>query len=154
VAEGGSYTIDITADTAWTAIIDETVAEWCTVTPASGNGNDSITVCISENAFDAREATITISAGNLKKIITVTQDAARIVDTANLELTVIPVARDVRFYAVAQKLTVSWGDGITNYYTNVTQIAHTYGDNNTYTVKIKEEGLTEFGDKMYKTDDG
>jgi Leucine-rich repeat (LRR) protein len=67
----------------------------------------------------------------------------------NIELTVTPDNGNVKIYATAPKLIVDWGDGSKIEYSNVTEIFHTYSNNNTYTVKIAEEGLTEFGDKLY-----
>ncbi|MDR3327526.1 MAG: hypothetical protein LBT04_05290 [Prevotellaceae bacterium] len=74
----------------------------------------------------------------------------------DIELSVTPKYQKVKFFAVATKLIVDWGDGYNDIFTNVTEIAHTYAEDRSYTVKIIEEGLTEFGDKMdiYICDDG
>jgi Leucine-rich repeat (LRR) protein len=56
---------------AWTATSNQT---WCTVTPASGKGSGAVTVNVSENtALEARTATVTLTAGELKETVNVTQ---------------------------------------------------------------------------------
>jgi hypothetical protein len=72
-------------------------------------------------------------------------------------LTVKPDNGNVRFYATARQLIVDWGDGSSpETYTDVTEIAYTYADDNTYTVRILQIGLTTFGDEVSfsESDDG
>jgi Leucine-rich repeat (LRR) protein len=132
-------TIAITSNLAWTATCSET---WCTVTPASGNGSDAITLSVTENpTMEARTAIVTLEAGDLTCNITVAQNAA-----ADAELTVTPTYRITYLQVSAQKIVIYWGDGTTDEYNNLLHhdpISHTYPDNNsTYTIRIKEEGLT------------
>jgi Leucine-rich repeat (LRR) protein len=62
---------------------------------------------------------------------------------------------EIKFAATAQQLVIDWGDGsAAETYTDVTapyngghyysNITHTYPDRSTYTIQIKEEGLTVF----------
>ena len=57
----------------WTATSS---ADWLTINPTTGGeGNNSITISATENTLKSkRTATITIKAGNLTKLVTVTQD--------------------------------------------------------------------------------
>jgi Leucine-rich repeat (LRR) protein len=73
-----------------------------------------------------------------------------------VELVITPVKGLVQFYAAAQKLTVDWGDGVTETYTPVqlTAIGHTYGSNQPRTIRMKTEGLTLFGDELRDNGDG
>ncbi|MDR1198122.1 MAG: hypothetical protein LBK94_03795, partial [Prevotellaceae bacterium] len=81
--------------------------------------------------------------------------------TATCEVTVTPppdISIDVTpdgtntfaFYATATRLTVDWGDGATEEFTNIDihtdAVTHTYANNEKRLVTIIAEGLTEFGD--------
>ncbi|MBQ7877431.1 MAG: BACON domain-containing protein [Bacteroidales bacterium] len=71
--DGGSSTVSVTSNTDWTVSDD---ADWLTVTQ-SGKGNGSVTVTAAANTtYEARTATITVTAGTVTKNISVTQDAA------------------------------------------------------------------------------
>jgi hypothetical protein len=68
----GNYTFNITANSAWNVASNQT---WCTVQPASGEGDREITVSVTENTTDApRTAILTITAGSQTKQVTVEQD--------------------------------------------------------------------------------
>jgi uncharacterized protein (TIGR02145 family) len=67
----GSYSITITSNVAWTTTKN---AEWLTLTPASGEGNGTVIVNVADNLATAERAgTITVTAGELSKTVTVTQ---------------------------------------------------------------------------------
>jgi uncharacterized protein (TIGR02145 family) len=69
----GSYTIAVTSDSAWTAAVNAT---WCTVSPASGKGDGTVTVSVTENpGTTQRTATVTVTRGTLSKQVSVTQAA-------------------------------------------------------------------------------
>jgi len=78
-AEGGSQSISLTANYAWTA---ESDASWLTLSPASGEASDdaqSISVKADANeAYTSRSATITftLSDGQTKATVSVSQAAA------------------------------------------------------------------------------
>jgi hypothetical protein len=73
-AGAGSYTITVTSNAAWTA---ESNAAWCTLSPASAEGNGTVTLNAAANtAQEQRTATVTVKAGSLTETVHVTQAAA------------------------------------------------------------------------------
>ena len=71
--DGGDNTIHIKTNQKWTVASSES---WCTVSPASGEGTGTIKLTVSAQAnttTDIRNATLTITAGNIKKEVAVTQ---------------------------------------------------------------------------------
>lgn len=72
-AEGGVENIVVTGNCAWTAASN---AAWCTVSPASGDGNGSVNVTITRNITEqaTRTATVTFNAVGLTRTVTVTQN--------------------------------------------------------------------------------
>jgi hypothetical protein len=135
-ASATDSTIYITSNLAWTATSNET---WCLITPTSGNGSGTLTITVAENtAIETRTATITITAGTLTGNVTVTQDATSIV-----EFTFTPFwSNRIIFNVTAQKLTVDWGDGKIDEYSNTTSVSHAYSDNTTRIIRMKQENLT------------
>ena len=77
-AEAGTYSIVISSNGEWTAIVENAAAhDWCTLTNASGSGNGVITVDVAENTVLAtRNATVKITLGDLNKSVQVIQEAA------------------------------------------------------------------------------
>ena len=68
---GSSSTFSISSNVSWTVTSSAT---WCTVSPASGSNNGTVTVKVSENTTTAdRSATITVTGGGITRTITVTQ---------------------------------------------------------------------------------
>ncbi|MBR2166229.1 MAG: Ig-like domain-containing protein [Paludibacteraceae bacterium] len=66
---GGTYTITVTSNRAWTAVCEKA---WATVSPAEGNGDATVTVTVEANTEVAADAqTITFTAGLMKKTVTV-----------------------------------------------------------------------------------
>jgi hypothetical protein len=75
-AAGDAYPITVTAGAEWTA---ESDANWCEVSPASGTGNDNVTVTILPNTDAAsRTATVIFTSGALTRQVAVTQTALKI----------------------------------------------------------------------------
>jgi uncharacterized protein (TIGR02145 family) len=70
-AAAGSYPIAVASNVVWAAVSSAT--GWCTVSPASGNGNATVNVTVTENAAASRVATVTITSGTLTRTITVMQ---------------------------------------------------------------------------------
>jgi hypothetical protein len=69
--------LDVNLSSAWTI---SGVADWLSVNPTSGNGQDFVALLPSANTGAARSTTITVSsAGNEKIYLTVTQNAAGVV---------------------------------------------------------------------------
>lgn len=84
-AEAGEASFNVTSNVDWTASAD---ADWVvSVTPSSGKASEEavvVTVAVEENvAYEERTATVTVTAGELKKTVTVTQAAA--VEPASLD---------------------------------------------------------------------
>ena len=70
-ASGEQKTFSITSNVAWTIASSQS---WCTIQPASGNGNSEITVSAAENtAATTRTAILTVTAGNLSRQVTIQQ---------------------------------------------------------------------------------
>ncbi len=83
----GSTTFSITSNTSWTVSDD---ASWLTVTPANDSGNGTLTASYTANASTSqRIGTITVTAGSIVDIVTVTQAPAA------LTLSVTPANRSV-----------------------------------------------------------
>lgn len=82
----GNDSFTITSNTSWTVTSDQS---WCTVSSPSGLGNSSITVYVSENtSTGSRFATITVKAGGLSQIISVTQAGSINIDQSAMTFTV------------------------------------------------------------------
>lgn len=73
--EKGSVIIRFSASGIWSAIIENKASAWCTISKTSGQaGDNSIEITVDKNnAFDERNASLTIVCGNAKEIITITQ---------------------------------------------------------------------------------
>lgn len=72
-AANSKGSVGLTTTGPWKATSNQS---WCTISPASGTGNGTISVTVTENTGTAdRSATITVSCGNtnLQKTVTVTQ---------------------------------------------------------------------------------
>jgi Leucine-rich repeat (LRR) protein len=155
----GSYTLSVTANTAWTARSD---APWLTLSPDSGTGDGKVTVTVTtavNTSTTERTATITITAASLVRTVTVTQAAA--MDPAapelneSMEFTTRSVDSFIRFYATAESITVDWGDGTTERYNNLDNkksVSHNYTGKAEHTVLIRAKGLSSFrSDERYLT---
>lgn len=73
---GGSVTLTFDTNVEWTASLKETAASsWCTITPASGSaGTCSVKIVALENKeYDARTATVVITAGSVTDEAVITQ---------------------------------------------------------------------------------
>ena len=71
-AQSASTTVAIEANDSWTAQSD---AEWCKVTPASGNeGSSSLSISVEANATkETRTANVTVASSSISKVIKVEQ---------------------------------------------------------------------------------
>jgi endoglucanase len=68
-------TVHIKSNMQWTITVSDA---WCTVSPASGEGGGTVKVDVSASAnttLSVRNATLTVAAGALSKIVAVTQEA-------------------------------------------------------------------------------
>ncbi|GAP71278.1 sulfatase-modifying factor protein [Candidatus Symbiothrix dinenymphae] len=99
---GGTDSIAITSNGAWTAIAD---SAWCTLSPTSGTNDDTITVNVAENTTTAgRSATITVISGSFATQIIVTQDAPPV----TLDITDISAAYNGGTYPIAITSSAAW----------------------------------------------
>ena len=69
-AAGVTSKVTVTSNVEWTASSSES---WVTVSPASGT-NGELTVVVAENTGSERSATVTLSKGEVKAVITVSQE--------------------------------------------------------------------------------
>lgn len=76
-SQAGSENIEFTCNRDWNVSVANTIGgeTWCTVTPANGKaGEGGFTVNVVENkGYDDRNVTITLTVGNIKQTIVVTQ---------------------------------------------------------------------------------
>ena len=76
-SQSGSENIEFTCNGDWNVSVANTIGgeTWCTVTPANGKaGEGGFTVNVVENkGYDDRNVTLTLTVGNIKKTIVVTQ---------------------------------------------------------------------------------
>ena len=92
-----TQTIHIKTNIAWNISVSD---GWCTVSPASGNntGTIALDVTVAANTTTAaRNAVLTVSAGNLSQQITVTQDPNVILTISPDSVEVSSVGQDVTF---------------------------------------------------------
>ena len=112
--EGDVVSISFNANTAWKAASS---ASWLTVTPVSGDAGD-VTVkasALKNDSNDAREATVTITAGTASAKVTVTQSQLDAMNIATTDYVVeaeggtveIPVSANVD-YSVTVPDAVDW----------------------------------------------
>ena len=80
--EAGTYSIIVSSNGEWTAVVEN--ADWCTLTNNTGNGDGVITVSVAENTVYApRSAKIRITSGSLEKLVTIKQRAAIFTETGD-----------------------------------------------------------------------
>ena len=76
-SQSGSENIEFTCNGDWNVSVANTIGgeTWCTVTPANGKAEEGgFTVNVVENkGYDDRNVTLTLTVGNIKKTIVVTQ---------------------------------------------------------------------------------
>ena len=99
--------ISFTANRAWTATAN---AEWLTVSPASGEGDGTLTrlmVSVQTNyALEARTATVNITSGELSRNVTVTQAGAT--PALYLGSTFIQLEKEEYTHTIEVTSTTAW----------------------------------------------
>jgi hypothetical protein len=78
-AEGGEVRFDITSNSDWTVTKADTDT-WFTLGTTGGYGNSDITVLVKKNTGAERTASITVKAGDIIKVATLTQSASDMLD--------------------------------------------------------------------------
>ena len=113
--EGDVVSITFTSNAAWTAKTDQS---WITVSPASGEAGENITIkasALKNDTNDSREATVTITAGSLLSEVVVIQAQLDAMNLATTEFTVdaaggtveIPVSANVD-YEISVPDAIDW----------------------------------------------
>ena len=78
-------TINVSSNVSWTASSN---ADWCTVSPESGNKNGVITVTVAENdSNEDRMAEVTICSENVTRVVTVKQELGDVIEVDVEEVT-------------------------------------------------------------------
>ena len=72
---GSTASLTFTATSDWTVSVDDAASSWLSVSPASGEaGTHTLSlVTVANESYDGRNASVTITSGNAKKTLTVTQ---------------------------------------------------------------------------------
>jgi hypothetical protein len=103
---GGSENILVTSNTAWSVNSNQS---WASVAPASGNGNDSITVTINSNPGIARNSLLTVTAGSLTKFVYIRQQGAPVIpDSLQLDKDSINAGNTASSHIVQITSNRSW----------------------------------------------
>jgi hypothetical protein len=81
----GAASVGVTSNVSWTAISN--AASWCTVTPASGSNNGTLSINYTSNtATTSRSATVTVTGGGITKTYLLTQSGSTPASTLNLSV--------------------------------------------------------------------
>ena len=76
-AEGGTYTLTVKANIAWSATCEDDT--WASISPASGEGDATITVTVQPNTVEkADEQDITFTAGDYTQYVTIRREGVSI----------------------------------------------------------------------------
>jgi Leucine-rich repeat (LRR) protein len=147
-AGAASYPLTVTGNIAWTA--EKSNAAWLTLNPTAGTGNGIVAVSVAENtATEPRTATITVTASDIVRTVTVTQAAASTTQPgAELKESLVFTftGNEVEFNATAKSIAVDWGDGTEEKLSKLkdTAVRHTYAGETEHTVRIQAENLSVF----------
>jgi uncharacterized protein (TIGR02145 family) len=113
--------------TTWTAAVTPASATWCTLTPASGTGNGTMTVNVAENTSGAsRAATVTVTSGETVKTVVVTQNEPLL----TLDRTTISAMSPAASYTVNVTSDVNWTASVTPATATWCTVAPASGTNN------------------------
>jgi hypothetical protein len=69
--------IEVIANDAWTVTVNSAATTWCTVDPASGNGDGYVSIIVTPNTNPTggeRTATVTFTSGDITTTVAVTQE--------------------------------------------------------------------------------
>ena len=72
--EGGQFEVAVTSNVEWTLTVPEAAAEWVSADKTSGENNGTVKLTVAPNeAFEAREAELTLAGGKLTQVLKVAQ---------------------------------------------------------------------------------
>jgi hypothetical protein len=140
-AAGGSHTLAVTSNVAWTAMVEDAAAHaWCTITNGTtGSENGTITLQTAQyTVTEERYAIITVSAGTLTRQVTVTQAAAAPV--LNVDKTAIDATVAANSYPINVTSNLTWAAAVNSGATWCTLPNATTG-NGTLMVNVAENTL-------------
>ena len=105
---GGSYTIEVTSNSDWTALVkDAAENRWCSVSPSAGSGNGTITVTVDENTTTRElSAVIEVTSRELQERVEFTQIA--IEETLSVSTPEIDATVAEGFYIVEIESNTAW----------------------------------------------
>ncbi|GHT40621.1 hypothetical protein AGMMS49965_09170 [Bacteroidia bacterium] len=97
-----AYSIAVASNGSWKATVSSE-SEWCTISPATGTGDGTITVNVAKNgAITTRSATITVILGSFpEQVITVTQAATAGEPTLSVSPTAISATAGEATHSIA-----------------------------------------------------
>jgi uncharacterized protein (TIGR02145 family) len=102
----GSYPVAVTSNTAWTAAVSAG-ATWCTVSPATGTNDGTVTVNVAaQPELEQRIATVIFTAGTLTCAVAVTQ--AGTPPVLEVDETPIEAAYTAGSYSIAVTSNTAW----------------------------------------------
>lgn len=105
-SSSGNFSANINSNINWS--VNESLS-WVSVTPQSGNGNESLTINYDQNlTSNQRTGDILISGGAFSRKITITQEGSLIVDYLVLSPETDTVTADVEFYTFSIDANVDW----------------------------------------------
>jgi hypothetical protein len=136
-----TYSIVVTSNVTWTVEVNAG-ATWCTVLPATGTADGSVTVSVTENVVvETRAATVTVSAGTLTQQVGVTQAAAAPV--LDVDRTTIDATLAAATYSIAVTSNVTWAVEVNAGATWCTVSPATGTANGSVTVSVTENAVVE-----------
>jgi uncharacterized protein (TIGR02145 family) len=143
VAANGSarnYTLTVTSNSTWTATVNASAAAWCTVSPATGTGNRSVTVSLAENPINGvqRGATLTFTAGTRYQTVLVTQ---AVMSVLNVDKTAIDATVNAASYPIGITSNVTWTATVSSSATWCTLTNANATGNGTVTVNVAENTI-------------
>ena len=161
-AEGGTFTIVVSSNGEWTAVVqDAKNYSWITLADTWGTNDGEITVNIEENLlFETRSATIKISMGSLNETVAVEQDAAEeppIEPFLEIEITSITAPAEGGAFSISVNSNGEWTAvvqdswlALTNYLgvndgvITVNVAENTFFETRSATIKISMGSLNEY----------
>ena len=103
----GSASVGVTSNVSWTASSNAT--SWCTVTPASGSNNGTLSINYTANTtITSRSATVTVTGGGITKTYLLTQSGSTPAPNLNLSVTTGSAGAAAGSASVGVSSNVSW----------------------------------------------
>jgi uncharacterized protein (TIGR02145 family) len=157
----GTYSAEVISNCPWTAAVNTEASAWCSVTPASGDGREPVSVMVTPNPGAQRAATITFAtvSGGLTAQLVITQN----MDAFGVDPTSITALVAAQTYPVsvttlnpsttwtadlAPATAVSWcsiapAAGTGNGTINVNVVENTSGASRAATLTVTSEGASK-----------